>query len=465
MTVAPGERMSQKEIDTLSQSLSQNAQLGGFGKQQWIAAISEIGTVSSRQKSFNRDSWEFIGRMSNLGGMEPAQAAKVYGSIAHANPKMNDAQIQQVLLAGIGIGREETFNVGEIPEAGGVVQSGYKIGGEDRQHAMNQAFGLAGLIKPHTKSGTLSEAGTNEEALLRAMEGVSRMGNTNIKTNNLGQVTNMGEALRYVLTTPENLLPKHLTARKESEEAINALKIESGITTTDSKAQAGAKIDAMLEKFDKLGISMDQFITENDEATGVEQKLKARFNELAGSMENRLLKLLENGEFQKAFDNVINVLIASAPLLDMTLRALVEAFNWGTPKILAFFDVLTMIAKAIVGAVDLMGISASSKMLDSFATELNNTRQQLSLYNQFKDVEYPADFTGPLPPGASQTVGKQPVPGAPQNDMTKKQEKANGHLEKIVNSQDKQVQILEDIRKNTKNAPHGPPAPDRSHNG
>lgn len=462
MTVAPGERLSSQEINKLAQELSERPDLGGFTKEKWIGAINEIGTVSSRQKSFGQSSWEFIGRMSNLGGMEPSEAAKVYGSVAHANPRMNDQQIQQILLSGIGIGREETFNVGEIPEAGGVIQSAYKIGGE-RSQAMNRAFGLAGLIKPHTKSGTLSEAGTNEEALLRAMEGTARMGNTNIKTNNLGQITNMGEALRYVLTTPEAQLPKHLTARKESEEAINALKIEAGITTTDTTAQASRKIDAMLAKFDTLGISMDQFIHETNEVTGPEQQLKARFNELADAMESKLIALLENGSFQKAFNNVIDFLIANAPTLELAIQMMIDAFNLVAPAIWsmteAVVDVVAGLANDPTMKLLFPDLAAKTQAL---AESFHNARQQHELQEKYQGTEYPADFTGPLPPGAhkkpEETVST-PVVHRPDKEQTQ----SSVHLESLKTLQQKQLDVLNAIRLNTMKGV--PPAPDRTTGG
>lgn len=461
LTVAPEERMTGQQIDDLAGQLSTQADLGGFGRDKWVAAINEMGTVTGKQKSFDKQSWEFIGRMANIGGVDPSEVAKVYGTLSYANPTLNNNDVQQLLLSGIGIGRELTFNVGELPQAGRVLQSGFKIGG-DRQKALRTSMALAGLMKPFAPSGTLSEAGTMEEALLRELTRAGIRGEGPVNVNRTGQITNINKSLGWALSTPMSQLPKGLLAR-ESGEAITALKQKFGITEKDTPAQVQKKVDDMLAHFDKLALTMDQFKSEADGATGASQKIKARFNELTNDMEGRLLKLLESDAFQKAFDNIIDFLTANAPTLEAALEDMIGAFNALAPLVWKFteaiFDLLSLLTHNEVFEIMFPELTKQVRDLaDSFASAKN----QHELREHFANTVYPADFIGPLPPGAKKAEPETVSVPIVRREAETKLDTSNQHLDHIKTLHEKQIDILNAIKENTRSHT---PAPQRSSGG
>lgn len=449
LTVAPGERMTGDEIDNLAGQLSTQADLGGFGRDKWVAAINEMGTVTGKQKSFDKQSWEFIGRMANIGGVDPSEVAKVYGTLSYANPTLGNNDVQQLLLSGIGIGRELTFNVGELPQAGRVLQSGFKIGG-DRQKALRTSMALAGLMKPFAPSGTLSEAGTMEEALLRELTRAGVAGEGPVQVNRTGQIMNINKSLGWALSTPLSQLPKGLQAR-ESGEALTALKQKFGITDKDTPQQIQKKIDDALAHFDGLALSMEQFKSEADGATGASQKIKARFNELTNDMEGRLLKLLESDAFQKAFNNIIDFLTANAPTLEAALEDMIGAFNALAPLVWKFteaiFDLLSLLTHNEVFEIMFPELTKQVRDLaDSFASAKN----QHELREHFANAVYPADFIGPLPPGARKAEPETVSVPIVKREAEQKLDTSNTHLEHIKTLHEKQIDILSAIRENTK---------------
>jgi hypothetical protein len=200
---------------------------------------------------------------------------------------------------------------------------------------------LGGVMKPFTRSNTLSEAGVMESALVREMK---RHGSqVGVKVDPAtGQITNFNQGLAHLvgMRTP----PSVFTGR-ETGPAIEAIKQAANVTSGDTPQQIEAKVNEMLSKFDSMGISMEQFKKDTDDSVSTSDQLRTAFNQISNALEVDLLNVLKDPSFKVGFQQTVDILKQQGPLLGKALMDMIGVFNGAVPVLKLVFGELSDLEK------------------------------------------------------------------------------------------------------------------------
>ncbi len=346
MTVAPDERLSQRELQAAAFKLSTRSNLGSFKAEDWLSAFNRIGTISGQQRSIVGDeqTLSFIAKMAHIGNMGVDQMGGLYAQLVKQNPNLKNADIQDILLSGKAIGQKGSFNVSELPEAHKLIEQVAALGGDRKQNIKN-VLSYGSILKP--TAGSLEEAGTQTQRFIGQLFRVKQQGQDaglDLRYDKAGRLTNLNDAIANVLSKSTFSLPKALLER-ESGAFIRNMSAAAGIQDSDSESQRKAKVHALLDEYEHLTTSAAQLNQENEESTTTQDRLSATFNNLTNQLGSQFLPVIEG----------------SIP----DIKAFVDAFIDEIPDIRAalsdFFEALVAVIPSAV-ALGQVGITLTRVM-------------------------------------------------------------------------------------------------------
>jgi hypothetical protein len=304
--------------------------LGGFSIEQNINAIKRVGITSGRQRSFEKADWEFIDKFAKRAGILPEEAAKLFGTISFQNKRFSGNDVQSAILAATGIGQSLSFGANELMTAPKVMAASTLLGGGLGN--IRTSMTLAGLLKP--QFGSLEQAGTAEEALIREMK--NNAGALGIKLDPItGNFIDFKSALGTIVNTPFSTL-KGISpglVGREAGPAIAALKTQAESGTGKNLNE---KLQSLITEYEKQAVSMSDFEKENNDATDATERLKVSTNRvqviMQKNLEQSLIDLAGGSEYladyinqnQDSIRNLLNEFVKDLAFLVLVVKNLSE---------------------------------------------------------------------------------------------------------------------------------------------
>lgn len=355
-TVSQEERLGAGQIQNISNNLAKQSKLGGFTSEDWIETIGNMGAISGRQKSIPTGFLEFIGKMAHVGGTSVQSMGDIAGRIWAANPTASAEDVQNILLAGHTIGQKGAFSVGEIPQATGLIKGAGQLGGNTLQNTL-KAFAIGTILRP--RAGDLQQSGVEFNSfILQTMLAHAHGANLpGVKFNKQGSIMNIEEAIASAVSTPAQSRPAPYH-RAESQQFLANMARQAGVTDADSPTQIKEKVHQLLDSYEKLHTSMEEFNDENQQSISTQDVLKAEFNDLADQLEIALLPVLQ--ELVPEIKEFVKVLIDKKDNISESFKLLIQA-------IFQLVPIALMTGKGLLYLGEAAGyfVEALSVMIDS----------------------------------------------------------------------------------------------------
>lgn len=448
------ERLPHQTLMDRFSKLSEDPSLGAFSKEDWTKAYTEAAKFGF-QKTMTGGMDKLIGEITHMTpGADLAQTAGVVSNIRAMKgfKEMPEEQFAESIRNLKGITEALNISMSELPQMRSAFMATSFIGG-DRSKALNVATGLAATIRPET-GGDVAESSERVKKLFE--EGAKRyMGSSFV--NKAGDVTDVSKFLTTVLAQPGGGF-KDVRTR----EAAKFITQEAGITLgKDTPAQIKTKVDAMLDSFDKMGISLDEWKDKVKESTDTTDLLKAAFNKVSNALGPGLLKVIE--DLLPDIDSLGKAIAENKDNIVGAIKALMEAIEALIPLMYLLAKAEAYFAEGLGGAIALIGKMLEQNTYGLVGGDLTKFGEKLEMAGgkavaALDGLEASFDkakkeWKNP-PPTPDVITGADPKTPKPEE---KKLDVSNQHLENIKTLAQKQIDVLHAIQQNTMPPPPGAP--------
>lgn len=354
--VAADEQLSEKQIRNRSESISKRADLGAPLTSDVTEAQKKIGTLTGYMKSVTPNTLEFIAKLAHHGGTSMSEMAEVYGQTWAANKNATQGELQNMLLASVAIGKGGSFNTSELPKAHGLIQAGGMLGGDNLKNTTN-ALAIGTILRP--RSGDLETAGTQYQSFVKAAMNSHMRGllpqNMNKFFNKNGNITDINSLIAGIASTPYGSRAKPFSTRIESTQFLSNMQKQAGVVDSDTSEQQKEKITKLLESYEKLNMTMDQFNNENTQIISDSDELKASFNNLTDQIGDEFLPILK--ELTPYVKELTDVLAKNNKMIGSAAKDLVKAM---LDIAIAIVPAGVLLAKSLIGLGAFFGVMMAS---------------------------------------------------------------------------------------------------------
>lgn len=455
------ERMPHEALMNRFAKLSEDPSLGAFGKEDWTKAYTEAAKFGF-QKTMASGMDKLIAEITHMTpGADLAQTAGVVSNIRAMKgfKEMPEEEFGNAMRNLKGITEALNISMSELPQMRSAFMATSFIGG-DRSRALNTATGLAATIRPET-GGDVAESSERIKKLFE--EGAKHYAGGSF-VNKGGQITDVSKFLTTVLGQPGGGFKEVRT-----REAAQFLQQEAGINVgKDNAAQIKTKVDAMLASFEKMGITTAEWADKIKESTDSTDVLRATFNKVSDALGPGLVKVID--DLLPDIESMGKAISENKDNIVAAIKSLVEAMMAAIPLMFLLADAEAYFVKGLGMAINIVGRMIEEKTMGMMGGDITHFGEKLmtagskaveALDGMEKSFNKAKDEWKNPPPKPDVISGADPKTPASQT-ASNKIDKSNDHLSHIQTIQERQLQVLHDINKNTKaGMEKPPPAPPR----
>jgi hypothetical protein len=451
-SVGGRERMSSAELTSKANTLATNPAYGGHNAGEWMGAFAQLGTNTGKQRSIlsSSSAMDIIGKTSNMAKVPPQVAAQLYSRVLSQNESQSPEDVNARIRDIIGIGQAGQLSIPEIASGSGRVLSiPSEFFGGDTAANFRSSLAMSSFIKTKTPSGTLEEAGTEQEGFWRAIKGheaAARGAGIGATFDQRGMITNPNEVLANVLSNPQAaaaLIPE-LGKGREANPFLAHMATGIGIKDNATGPDVKNQVMAALKTRESLTLSEKQLDDQNQESIGIIEKVSAAFNEIYKVIQPVLLDVLkllaphlqkfadEMKDMGPQFDSMIKGFLVAAARSEEWSLEIQKIKNWLSMMALVLEMGIGKLTKVVTGGLAGQGmIDRAQKEGDALMAEQNLLDRGIQASKAVQKDLIQSTYTFPAPPTKGTPQYEDlPVTKVPQAPM--QQHAATNQFERVL---------------------------------